>query len=83
VLAHNFRDFAAIATCLGADAVRNGLPNGKEEKEVLILGTADDPQPLQASQIGLEVWSKDLLVMAALRGLIERTDEFNIAKPMK
>jgi hypothetical protein len=25
----------------------------------------------------------DLLVMAAPRGMIERTDEFNIAKPMK
>ncbi len=83
LLAHNFRDFTAVATCLGADTVKNGLPNGKERKEVLILGTADDPQTLQASRTGHEVWSKDLLVMGALRGTIQRIDAFNIAKPMK
>ncbi|ERF75738.1 hypothetical protein EPUS_01568 [Endocarpon pusillum Z07020] len=84
LLAHNFRDFTAVATCLGADAVKNGLPNRKElRKEFLILGTADDPQTLQASHMGLEVWSKDLLVMGALRGTIQRVDEFNVAKPMK
>ena len=83
VLANNFRDFRTVATCLGADAVRNGLPNGRGEKEVLILGTADDPQTLQASRRGYEVWSKDLLVMGALRGAIQRTDEFIVARPMK
>ncbi len=83
LLAHNFRDFTTVATCLGADAVKNGLPSGKERKEFLILGTADDPQTLQASRMGLEVWSKDLLVMGALRGTIQRIDEFIIAKPMK
>ena len=84
LLAHNFRDFTAVATCLGADAVKNGLPNGKElRKEFLILGTADDPQTLQASRMGHEVWSKDLLVMGALRGTIQRIDEFSVAKPMK
>ncbi|KAF7507573.1 hypothetical protein GJ744_010364 [Endocarpon pusillum] len=80
LLAHSFRDFTAVATCLGADAVKNGLPNRKElGKEFLILGTADDPQTLQASHMGLEVWSKDLLVMGALRGTIQRVDEFNFA----
>ncbi len=83
LLAHNFRDFTAVATCLGADTVKIGLPSGKERKEFLILGTADEPQTLQASRMGLEVWSKDLLVMGALRGTIQRIDEFNIAKPMK
>jgi hypothetical protein len=83
LLAHNFRDFGTVATCLGADAVRNGLPNGKEKKAFLILGTANDPQTLRASRMGHEVWSKDLLVMGALRGTIQRIDEFNIAKPMK
>jgi hypothetical protein len=83
LLGHNSRDFGTVATCLGADAVRNGLPNGKEKKGFLILGTADDPQTLRASRMGHEVWSKDLLVMGALRGTIQRTDEFGIAKPMK
>lgn len=72
-----------VATCLGADAVKTGLPNGKEEKETLILGTTDDPQTLQASLTGHEVWSKDLLVMGALRGSIQQVDEFIVAKPMK
>lgn len=86
LLANNFRDFTKVATCLGADAVRHGLPKGKEgkeEREILILGIVDDAQTIQASEMGYEVWSKDLLVMGALRGHIERTDEFNIAKPMK
>ena len=83
LLGHNFRDFGTVATCLGADAVRNGLPNGKEKKAFLILGTADDPQTLRASRMGHEVWSKDLLVMGALRGMIQRTDEFCIATPMQ
>lgn len=83
LLAHNFRDFTKVATCLGADAVKTGLPNGKEEKDILILGTTDDPQTLRASHSGYEVWSKDLLVMGALRGSIQRVDEFIVAKPMK
>jgi hypothetical protein len=82
LLGDNFRDFGTVATCLGADAVRNGLPNGKEKKAFLILGTADDPQTLRASRMGHNVWSKDLLVMGALRGMIQRTDEFGIANPM-
>jgi hypothetical protein len=82
LLGDNFRDFGTVATCLGADAVRNGLPNGKEKKAFLILGTADDPQTLRASRMGHKVWSKDLLVMGALRGMIQRTDEFGIAGPM-
>lgn len=81
LLAHNFRDFGTVATCLGADAVKNGLRNGKGRKAFLILGTADDPQTLNASRMGHEVlWSKDLLVTDALRGTIQRVDEFNIAK---
>jgi hypothetical protein len=32
--------------------------------------------------MGHKVWSKDLLVMGALRGMIQRTDEFGIAGPM-
>jgi hypothetical protein len=63
--------------------VRNGLPSGRRGKEVLILGIADDPQTVQASRMGHDVWSKDLLVMGALRGTIQRTDEFIIARPMK
>jgi hypothetical protein len=83
LLAHNFRDFTTVATCSGADAVRNGLPKSREGKKVLIVGMPDDPQTLQASRLGHDVWSKDLLVMAALRGVVERTEEFIIARPMK
>lgn len=43
LLAHNFRDFTSAATCLGGDAVKNGLPNRKEEKSFRIIGTAHDP----------------------------------------
>ena len=63
--------------------MRNRLPNGRGDKTVLILGTADDPQTLQASRTGHEVWSKDLLVMGALRGAIRRIDEFIVARLMK
>jgi hypothetical protein len=83
LLGQNFRDFKTVAVCMGADTVRNGLPNGKEGKDVLILGTPNEPQTLEASRMGFEVWSKDLLVMGALRGEILRTGEFAIAKPMK
>jgi hypothetical protein len=32
MLGNSFRDFTTIATCLGADAVRNGLPNDDDER---------------------------------------------------
>ncbi|KIW86975.1 uncharacterized protein Z519_12440 [Cladophialophora bantiana CBS 173.52] len=71
------RETSHISTILGADAVKHRLPVLKDkekfsEADVLIIGVSGDPQGAQIGRLGLKLFHKDILTMAALRGRVER-----------
>ncbi|KAJ9603035.1 hypothetical protein H2200_012330 [Cladophialophora chaetospira] len=77
------RDFSQIATRLGAESVERRLPSLKHvekppESRVLVIGARDDPQGSLVGQLGYTLFSKDILVMAALRGCLEKETRRNL-----
>lgn len=83
------RDFSQIATRLGAESVKRQLPSLKDSdkpaaSEVLVVGVRDDPQGALVGRLGYTLFNKDILVMAALRGRLERdNEEFRMDVPVK
>ncbi|EXJ57797.1 uncharacterized protein A1O5_12355 [Cladophialophora psammophila CBS 110553] len=83
------RKISQIATILGADAVKHRLPALKDkgkfsEAGVLIIGVPGDPQGAHIGRLGLKLFHKDILTMAALRGRVERESaDFKIEVPIK
>ncbi|OQU99816.1 BRCA1 C Terminu BRCT domain-containing protein [Cladophialophora immunda] len=83
------REISQIATILGADAVKHRLPAIKDkakfsEAKTLIIGIPGDPQGAHVGRLGHTLFNKDILIMAALRGRVERgSADFRIEVPIK
>ncbi|KIX94571.1 uncharacterized protein Z520_09617 [Fonsecaea multimorphosa CBS 102226] len=83
------REISQIATILGADAVKHRLPALKDkgkfsEEKTLIIGIPGDPQGAHIGRLGHTLFNKDILIMAALRGQVERQSaDFRIEVPIK
>ena len=83
------REISQIATILGADAVKHRLPALKDkdsfiEAKTLIIGVPGDPYGAYIGRLGHTLFNKDVLIMAALRGQVERgSAEFRIEVSIK
>jgi hypothetical protein len=83
------RDLAQIATMLGANGVKKRLPAAKDkehlsENNTLIIGVANDPEGAKVGRLEQKLYNKDMLTMAALRGVVERnSNDFLLDVPIK
>jgi hypothetical protein len=79
------RDLPSIVKVLGGNIVKSSLPYGKTRtKNVLILGTQDDPQAVEVERLGYKLYDKDVIILGALRGQIESESlEFQISVRVK
>ena len=76
----HYKDFAQIATVLGAKHVRAGWPPAACASEnLIVLGAKHDPHAAAVGRSGHQLYDKDLITMAALRGKLElNSDEFSM-----
>jgi len=80
-------DFAKIARSLGAEDVEKHIPTPHAAAvfpDMLIIGCHNDPEGAQVGRLGQKLYTKDVLVMAALRGKLELdSEEFVLDVPIK
>ena len=68
----HYKDFAQIARALGAKFIRAGWPPATCASEnLIVLGAKQDPHAAAVGKSGHQLYDKDLIAMAALRGKLE------------
>lgn len=79
------RDLPSIVKALGGSIVKGSLPSASSRtKNMLILGTPQDPQAVEVHRMGYKLFDKDLIILGALRGKIDtESPEFEVGVPVK
>lgn len=80
-LGQNYKEYREIALAIGASEAKPGLPRGLERSNDLwiIVGQQDDADAGKVSKLGKKLFSKDLLPLSVLRGVVDtESDEFAV-----
>jgi hypothetical protein len=81
-------ELSTLARALGAEEVSKSSPSKKyitetyDLSELVVIGTSGDPELSKLVRLGLNVYSKDFLTSAALRGKFDH-QEFALALAVK
>ena len=82
------RDLSNVASGLGATEVKFGIPSHQSvlhgTVEDVIIGIENDPQAPHVGRLGHQLYDKDLLTMAVLRGKLDlESNEFKVEGTVK
>lgn len=78
-------EFETVIRTMGASQVSKRLPSKMSPpSRTIVIASSQDPEATKAGAMGHGIYSKDLIIMAALRGELELgSDEFMLEIPVK